>query len=78
LPVTVAVPAVVPSDAHEVGAEDRGPNTLSVIVPVGEAPPESVADTDEAATAVPAVPVDGALNDSPGLATVEPTNPLPT
>jgi hypothetical protein len=48
---------------QSVGAEDCGPNTLNVTVPVGDAPPESAADTDEASTFDPALPGDGALNE---------------
>jgi hypothetical protein len=47
---------------------DRGPNTLKVIVPVGEDPPDRVPETDEDEIALPVVPVEGALIDSAGLA----------
>jgi hypothetical protein len=50
LPDTLAVPTVVPPEPHEIGAEDCGPNTLKVIVPLGEDPPDSIAGTDEAAS----------------------------
>ena len=63
------VPTAVPPDEHDVGAEDSGPNILNVIVPEGETPPESTADTFDAATAVPAVPPAGAPADKLGLAT---------
>jgi hypothetical protein len=56
----LAVPTIVPA-LQSVGAEDWGPKTLNVIVPVGLVPEESVPVSDEAAIAVPAVPVAGAL-----------------
>lgn len=59
-------PTVVPPE-QSVGAEACGPNTLNVTVPDGEAPPDNVADTDDAEIADPAVPDDGATTPSPGV-----------
>jgi hypothetical protein len=73
LPETLAVPTVVPPEAHELGAEGCGPNTLKVIVPDGDAPPDNAADTDDASILLPAVPLEGALtepSDGEALATV--------
>jgi hypothetical protein len=62
LPATVAVPTVVPPLVHVDGAVVWGPNTLKVTVPVAPAvAPDKVELTDDAATAVPAVPVAGPL-----------------
>jgi hypothetical protein len=72
LPDTVAVPTVVPPE-QSLGALDCGPKTLNVIVPDGVDPPASDVDTDEAETAVPAMPDEGAPtepNDGPALTTV--------
>jgi hypothetical protein len=68
LPETVAVPTVVPPVAQLVGAEDCGPKTLIVIVPVGLVPPARVLDTELAAMAVPAVPEAGPDAVTVGLA----------
>ena len=73
LPVTLAVPTDVPPE-QSVGAEDCGPNTVTVIDPVGDAPADKVADTDEAEIGFPAVPEEGALTDRDGLAGVELTS----
>jgi hypothetical protein len=62
---TDAVPTVVPPEQF-VGALDCGPNTLNVIVPVGEAPPESDAEIDEGEIALPDVSEDGADTETPG------------
>jgi hypothetical protein len=70
LPDTVAVPTSFQVEGHEVGAVVDGPNTLNVIVPVGEVPCDSAADTDDAAIGLPSVPNDGALSDNPGRTTV--------
>jgi hypothetical protein len=55
------VPTVVPPVAQDVGALGCGPNTVKLMDPVGDVPPESVALTADAAIAVPAEPVDGAV-----------------
>jgi hypothetical protein len=69
LPATLTpVPTVVPPEPHELGAEDCGPNTLNKIVPDGDAPPDRTPEIDDADTAVPTVPADGALANKPGLA----------
>jgi hypothetical protein len=69
LPETLAVPTVVAPDAHDVGAEDCGPNTRNVIVPDGEDPEDRLPDTAE--IVLPAVPDDGADTDKPGLAELD-------
>jgi hypothetical protein len=70
LPATLTpVPTVVPPEPHELGAEDCGPNTLNKIVPDGDAPPDRTPEIDDADTAVPAVPADGADADKLGLLT---------
>lgn len=61
LPVTVAVPTVVPPLAQLVGALDCGPKTVKVIVPVGELPEASTAEREEAAIAPPLVPLEGVV-----------------
>jgi hypothetical protein len=78
LSLTGAAPTVVPPEQSD-GAEASGPNTLKVTVPLGEDPPESAANTSDAAIALPAVPVDGAVSDSDGEAadTVVSTMPGP-
>jgi hypothetical protein len=53
------VPTVVPPEQFA-GALDCGPNTLNVIEPVGEAPPESDAEMEEAVIALPEEPDEGA------------------
>jgi hypothetical protein len=73
LPDTLAVPTVDPPVEQSDGAEDCGPNTLKVIVPDGEAPPDRLAEIDDASILLPAVPEDGALtepSDGEALATV--------
>jgi hypothetical protein len=61
LPDTVAVPTVVPPLVHVVGAEDCGPNTLKVIVPVAPlVAPDKVEAIELAPIATPVVPVTGA------------------
>jgi hypothetical protein len=68
-PAAVAVPTVVPPLVHIDGAEACGPNTLNVIVPVAVPAPELLANTpliDEAAIAVPAVRVPGAVTANVG------------
>jgi hypothetical protein len=61
---TVAVPTVFPPEEQSDGADACGPNTVNVIVPPGDPPPDSAADTSDAEIAVPTVPADGALTDS--------------
>ena len=61
LAVTVALPTVVPPVVQMVGAVVWGPNTVKVIVAVGLAPPVSVALSVEAAIALTAVPLAGAV-----------------
>jgi hypothetical protein len=63
-PAAGIVPTVVPPLVHIDGSELRGPNTLKVIVPVALLEPELSANTPliaDAAIAVPAVPVAGAV-----------------
>ena len=60
LPLTVAVPTVVPPDVQVLGSVE-GPKTVKVMVPVA-VEPEELANTElieEAGMAVPAVPVAG-------------------
>ena len=60
MPLTVAVPTVVPPLVQVAGAEACGPNTLKVIVPVAPAvAPDNAEPIDDAASAVPAVPLAG-------------------
>jgi len=59
LPVTGAVPTVVPPEVQVVGAVDWGPKTVKVIVPAGLAPPERPEEMLEVAMVLPAVPVAG-------------------
>jgi hypothetical protein len=66
--LTLAVPTVAPPEAHEVGGEDCGPNTVNVIVPVGADPPASVAEIEEAGVGLPAVPLRGPLSERIGMA----------
>jgi hypothetical protein len=67
-PVTLTpVPTVVPPVEQSDGAKDCGPNTLNVTVPVGDAPPDNEAETDEAAIVEFAVPPAGADADSAGV-----------
>jgi hypothetical protein len=60
---TVAVPTVFPPE-QSVGADACGPNTLNVIVPPGDDPPDSVAEIDLASMSTFFVPPVGALSDS--------------
>jgi hypothetical protein len=71
-------PTPVPPE-QSVGAVDRGPNTLNVTVPDGEAPPDSAADSDDGSIAPPAVPAPGAerLNDGLAWATTVSAMPSP-
>jgi hypothetical protein len=55
----VPVPTAVPPDVQEVGAEDCGPKTVKLMVPVGLDPEASTELTALAAMAAPAVPVPG-------------------
>jgi hypothetical protein len=56
---------VVPPLEQSVGAPVSGPNTVNVTVPDAEAAAfDSVAATEEAEIAVPAVPEDGAASDN--------------
>jgi hypothetical protein len=48
---------------QSVGAEDCGPNTLNVIVPVGLDPPDSAELIEPGAIAIPVVPLPGADTD---------------
>jgi hypothetical protein len=50
-----------------VGAEDWGPKTFTVIVPVGLEPPARTLDIEVDAMAVPAVPVAGPVAVTVGL-----------
>jgi hypothetical protein len=70
LPDTAAVPTTCHPAPHDVGALAAGPKTLNVIVPPGEDPPDSTADTADGAIALPDVPDDGALTDNAGWTTV--------
>jgi hypothetical protein len=79
LPVTLAVPTVVPPEVQVVGAEACGPKTVKVMVPPGLVPPDKVAETAALARAVPAVPPAGpvALNVGEALATTVSDMPDP-
>ena len=68
LPLTVAVPTVVPPVVQVVGAVPWGPNTVTVMVPVAFVPDEaaSVELMALAAIAVPALPVPGPVAVSVG------------
>jgi hypothetical protein len=68
LPDTDAVPTVVPPVEQLVGAEDCGPKTLIVIVPVGLEPPANVLEIEPVAMGVPVASVVGPLAVSVGLA----------
>jgi hypothetical protein len=74
LPDTVAVPTAVPPVVQLVGAEDRGPKTLMVIVPEALEPDEleRTEPIELALMAVPMVPVEGpvAVSAEDALATV--------
>jgi hypothetical protein len=70
-PAAVAVPTVVPPLVQVDGFDASGPNTVNVIVPVALDAPELAAKApliDEAAIALPAAPVGGAVTDSVGVA----------
>jgi hypothetical protein len=61
LPLTVAVPTVLPPLVQLLGAVACGPNTVKVIVPVAPLPaPDKVELIEPAAIACPAVPDAGA------------------
>jgi hypothetical protein len=68
LPDAVAVPTVVPPVEQLVGAEDSGPKTLKVIVPVGLEPLAKALETAVGAMVVPAVPPAGPVAETVGLA----------
>lgn len=68
-PETVAVPTVVPPLVQSVGAEDCGPNTSNVTVPLAELPDDRVPDTDDGEIALPTVPLADADADRFGVAT---------
>jgi hypothetical protein len=76
-PDTLALPTVIPPEVHDVGAVGCGPNTVNVIVPDGDAPPDSVPEIDEAEIAEPAVPDPGAEADSAGLAAPSTVSAIP-
>jgi hypothetical protein len=63
----------VPPDAHDVGADDSGPKTVKVMVPVGADPSESTLDTDDGAIVLLGRACAGALIVSVGLADPAPT-----
>jgi hypothetical protein len=74
LPLTAAVPTVVPPLEHVAGAVACGPNTVNVIVP----PAELVApDTAALIAAVPAVPPAGAPTVKAGDATPTTVEAIP-
>ncbi len=61
LPLTVAVPTVMPPLVHVVGAVACGPNTANVTVPVAPAVPlASLALIELGSIAAPVAEVDGA------------------
>jgi hypothetical protein len=66
LPDRVAVP-IDSKLEHDVGALADGPDTKNVTVPLGEDPPDTVTEIEEAEIAVPASSDDGAATDSDGL-----------
>jgi hypothetical protein len=59
LPLTVAVPTVVPPEVQVVGAVDWGPKTVKVMVPVALEPEvaPSTPEIEVVAMAVPAAPL---------------------
>ena len=74
------MPTVSPPPEQSDGGLDCGPNTVKVTVPVGDAPPDSDADSDVPEIAVPAVPAEGAwteLNDGAAEATAVSAIPAP-
>jgi hypothetical protein len=76
---TVAVPTVVPP-LQSVGAEDCGPNTLNVIVPIGLTPPDNIELIEPAPIATFVVPLPGANTEVlvvAGFATVVEIIPAP-
>jgi hypothetical protein len=67
LPLTVAVPTVVPPVVQFVGALVCGPNTVKVTVPPAElVAPDSVEEIEPAAIALPGVPPAGAVTAKAG------------
>jgi hypothetical protein len=68
LPEIVAVPTVVPPVVQLVGAEDSGPKTVKVIVPVGLDPAARTLEIEVLAMAVPIEPVAGPVAVIVGLA----------
>jgi len=74
LPLTVAVPTVVPPEVQVVGAVDWGPKTVKVMVPVALEPEvaASVPEMEVLAMAVPAASLAGPDADRVGdaLATI--------
>ena len=77
LPVTVAVPTVAPPVEQLVGAEDCGPKTVTVIVPVGLEPLARTLEIELAAIAVPAVPLAGPVAVIVGLALLTTVSDIP-
>jgi hypothetical protein len=80
LPLTAAVPTVVPPVVHVAGAVACGPNTVYVIVPPAEVvAPDTPALIAAAGTAVPAVPPAGAptVRTGDAIATTVDAIPLP-
>jgi len=63
LPLTVAVPTVVPPEVQVVGAVAWGPKTVKVTVPLALEPEvePSVAEIDVVTIVTPAVPVESSL-----------------
>ena len=61
-----------------VGADDCGPNTVNVTVPLAAAPPDSLAETDAALIADPATPDESDVADRTGSDGLVPVKPLPT
>ena len=68
MPETVAVPTVVPPVVQLVGAEDWGPKTVTVIVPVGPEPPARTLEMELFGMLEPTVPVAGPFAVTVGLA----------
>ena len=77
LPLTVAVPTVVPPVVQLVGALVCGPKTVKVMVPVGLSPLARVPVIELAAIAVPAEPVLGAVAESVGEAFATTVSDMP-
>ena len=76
-PDTVAVPTVVPPVVQLVGAEDSGPKTVTVIVPVGLEPPARTLDIELAPIEVPMFPVAGPVAVTVGLALLTTVSDIP-